>query len=583
MRTKGLLSRLTLITCLAFGAATATGCDDENDPATHVKKLDADNRRPAAMRKLREMFQSRLSTARPPDNVEDPQVKQFLDAVLPAVATAFTAHPEEVSTRKEAIEILAGSHDLRAVPALLSALQFHVGNSDSERIALRAAQAIKELHPANNPQVVQGLLSAIDRASANSGNSPAIREAVVGALGLIGDRAAVESLKRLLQRPIRDQEIRTARASADALGLIGDASAADALVYGLFLNIRSGSSRANAYNNCARALVRLGPAASVPRLIATVNGENVLVNDLLRSYETEPGMPPMPPGFMKAQAIDVLRNFADPSAVDALTARMRDRAEVANVRAAAAETLAYTGLSIPREDPRRGAIFDAIAAVFNEAPPGDEHDMAPSVSPALVILGDPRAPALITRRLNDRALQPTNMTLARMALLMPLASAIRHADFAAFDRIAQTTQTQLDATIHEDPGAEEEVRPVINQLTAIRAVASVARDCEDGQIACYQGKLTDQDKNVVRKAAYMIAWTGSEDAAARTALLARADIPDMMVRRSLHTAIDSLSPHGCAECVTRLEAIIASEAGQESKSVMHLEAQMLIARLRNRH
>ncbi len=583
MRTKGLLSRLTLITCLAFGAATATGCDDENDPATHVKKLDADNRRPAAMRKLREMFQSRLSTARPPDNVEDPQVKQFLDAVLPAVGAAFTAHPEEVSTRKEAIEILAGSHDARAVPALISALQFHVGNSDSERIALRAAQALKELHPANNPQLVQALLGAIDRASANSGNSPAIRESVVGALGLIGDRSAVDSLKRLLQRPIRDQEIRTARASADALGLIGDPSAADALVYGLFLNIRSGASRANAFNNCARALVRLGPAASVPRLIATVNGENVLVNDLLRSYTTEPGMPPMPPGFMKAQAIDVLRNFADPSAIEALLAILRNRQEVANVRGAAAETLAYTGLGLPREDPRRGQIFDAIAAAFAEAPAGDPTDMAPTMAPALVILGDPRAPAVLTRRLSDRALQAADATAFRMALLMPLASAIRHADFAAFDRIATTSQTQLETLQRENPGAEEEVRPVLAQLASIRAVASVARDCEDGQIACYQQKLNDQDKNVVRKAAYMIAWTGSENADARNALLARADIPDMFVRRSINTAIDSLSPHGCAECVTRLEAIITAEEGQESKSVMHLEAQMLIARLRNRH
>ena len=580
MRTKGLLSRLTLITCLALGGAAVAGCDDENDPATHATKLDADNRRPAAMRKLREMFQSRLSMARPPDNVDDPQVKQFLDAVLPAVATAFTAHAEEVSTRKEAIEILAGAHDLRAVPALLSALQFHVGNSDSERIALRAAQALKDLHPANNPAVVQGLLGAIDRASANSGNSPSIRESVVSALGLIGDRAAVETLKRLLQRPIRDQEIRTARASADALGLIGDPSAADALVYGLFLNIRSGSSRANAFNNCARALVRLGPAAAVPRLIATVNSENVLVNDLLASYATEPGMPPMPPGFMKAQAIDVLRNFADPSAIPALLALLANRQEVGNVRGAAAETLAYTGLGLPREDPRRVQIFDAIALAFNEAPAGDPTDMAPTMAPALVILGDPRAPAVLIRRLAAPALQAADATAFRMALLMPLASAIRHADFAAFDRIAQTSQTQLDGLAAEAP---DEVRPVLAQLTAIRAVASVARDCEDGAIACYQQKLADQDKNVVRKAAYMMAWTGSENADARNALLARADIPDMIVRRSLNTAIDSLSPHGCAECVTRLEAIIAAEQGQESKSVMHLESQMLIARLRNRH
>jgi HEAT repeat protein len=581
MRTNRFLPRLTLIACLALSAATV-GCDDENDPATHVKKLNADNRRPAAMRKLREMFQSRLSMTRPPNNVADPTVKAYLDATLPAVVEAFNAHPEEVSTRKEAIEILAGSNDVRAVPALLNALNFHVGNTDSERIALHAAQALREMHP-NQPAAVQGLLSAIDRASANSGNSPAIREAVVYALGGIGDRGAVDTLKRLLQRPIRDQEIRTARAAADALGQIGDVSAADALVYGLFLNIRTGSSRANAFNNCARALVKLGPDAAVPRLMATISNENVLVTDLLRSYETEPGMPPMPPGFMKSQAIDVLRNFADARAIDVLLGLVRNRQESANVRAAAAETVAYTALGLPRDDARRTTIFDTLVTVMNEAPAGTPEDMAPSVAPALVVLGDPRAPGVLMRRIGAREIAAPDAVAFRMSLLMPLASAVRHADFEGFDRLATTAQQQLEGILQATPDAEGEVRPVLNQLTTIRAVASVAHDCEDGQIACYQRKLQDQDKNVIRKAAYMIAWTGGENADARAALLARADIPDMIVRRSIHTAIDSLSPHGCAECITRLEAVMTAERGQESKSVMHLEAQMLIARLRNRH
>jgi len=581
MRTNRFLPRLTLMACLALSAATV-GCDNENDPATHVKKLNADNRRPAAMRKLREMFLSRLSMTRPPNNVSDPSVKAYLDAALPAVAEAFMAHPEEVSTRKEAIEILAGSNDARAVPALISALNFHVGNTDSERIALQAAQALRALHP-NQPAAVQGLLGAIDRASANSGNSPAIRESVVYALGAIGDRGAVDTLKRLLQRPIRDQEIRTARAAADALGEIGDVSAADALVYGLYLNIRTGSSRANAFNNCARALVRLGPDAAVPRLMATISNENVLVTDLLRSYETEPGMPPMPPGFIKSQAIDVLRNFADARAIDVLLGLVRNRQESANVRAAAAETVAYTALGLPRDDARRTTIFDALVTVMNEATAGTPEDMAPSMAPALVVLGDPRAPGVLMRRIGAREIAAPDAVAFRMSLLMPLASAVRHADFEGFDRLATTAQQQLEGILQATPDAEGEVRPVLTQLTTIRAVAGVARDCEDGQIACYQQKLQDPDKNVIRKAAYMIAWTGGENADARAALLARADIPDMIVRRSIHTAIDSLSPHGCAECITRLEAVIAAERGQESKSVMHLESQMLMARLRNRH
>ena len=278
----------------------------------------------------------------------------------------------------------------------------------------------------------------------------------------------------------------------------------------------------------------------------------------------------------------MLRNFADPRAVDALLGVVRDRQESANVRAAAAETLAYTALGLPREDTRRGAIFDVLAAVLVEAPAGSEHDMAPSVAPALALIGDPRAAGILTRRLGARETAAPDAVAFRMSLLMPLASVARHADFAGFDRLAVAAQRQLDGLLREYPDAEGEVRPVLGQLATIRAVASVAHDCEDGQIACYQQRLQDQDRNVVRKAAYMIAWTCGESVAARAALLARADSPDMLVRRSIHTAIDSLSPHGCAECVTRLEAVIAAEQGQESRGLMHLEAQMLIARLRRR-
>jgi hypothetical protein len=61
-----------------------------------------------------------------------------------------------------------------------------------------------------------------------------------------------------------------------------------------------------------------------------------------------------------------------------------------------------------------------------------------------------------------------------------------------------------------------------------------------------------------------------------------ADNPDPLVRRSINIAIDSLSPHGCAECITRMTRSSTAEQGQESRSLMHLEAQMLIARLRAR-
>lgn len=601
MASKGWIRRVTLVACLAVTAVSVTGCEDERDPKTWVGKLDATSKRPAAMRRLLQLWRERTSAAR--DNLQDPQVQAFLTDALPKVVDAFTGHPDELGTRRDAMEILAAARDPRAIPAYISALQFSMGNNDSERIALSAAQAVHAMCeppgaprgaptpatcPRGNAQLVSALSSAIDRAIGNSGNAPAIRESVIQALGAIGDRSVVERLKVLLMRPIDQQEIRTARAAADALGKLGDASAAEALVYGLYLNVR----RANAFNNCARALVRLGADAAVPKLIETLRPTgNGLVTQLLTSYGSVAGMPPVPPGMQQSTAIDVLRNFADPRAIDPLLALLRDDPSMraaptepvsGNVRAAAAETLGYTGLALPQSDPRRAAIFDAIATVFRTGTPGGEDDMAPSVAPALVLLGDPRAVDILVTRLRARELQGGDKVPYRLGLLLPLASAVRHATFGQFDTLATQAQTELDALVAANPDAASEVQPIITQLRTIRAAASVAHDCNDGDIACYQNKLGDAEKAVVRKAAYMIAWTGGENAAARQALLQRADSPDPLVRRSINVAIDSLSPQGCAECVTRLDGIITAEQGQESRSLMNLEAEMLIARLRAR-
>lgn len=581
MHTSRLATRLTLVATLILGGAALAGCENENDPATWVGKLGETSKRPAAMRRLRQMFESKLATTTPPNNVRDPAVVAFLNATITQVNEAFVDHRDEIAVRKEAIEILAGSADPRAIPALLNALEFSPGNTESERIALRAAQALKELRPANNPQVAQRLLATIDRASGNAGSAPAIRESVIQALGAMRERTAVDVLVRTLEKPIAEQEIRTARAAADALGEIGDTSqpVVDALIYGLYLNVR----RANAFNNCARALVKVGPAAAVPRLIATIDGQNPLIANLITSFASVPNMPQVPPGLQQSTAIDVLRNFADRSAVPSLIRLLRDHATVANVRGAAAETLGYTGLALPADAPERALIFDALSATFNEGTPGGEDDMAPTVAPALVLLGDARTVPLMVQRISTRQMSAPDAVPYRLGLLMPLASAIRHDSFAQFDQLAERAARDLAALLTQHPDAAAEVEPIQRQLATIRQVASVAHDCEDGNLACYRERLANPEKNVVRKAAYMIAWTAGDNPAGRQALLAQANNPDLLVRRSIHVAIDALSPHGCAECATRLEQVITEERGQESKSLLHLEAQMLVARLNARH
>jgi hypothetical protein len=158
----------------------------------------------------------------------------------------------------------------------------------------------------------------------------------------------------------------------------------------------------------------------------------------------------------------------------------------------------------------------------------------------------------------------------------------RHAGVAAFDALARTAETDLAALLADNPDSAEEIRPVRAQLETIRAIAAVARDCADGDLACYRVRLASDDRAVARKAAYMIAWTVRDDEAARQVLLEHVDTPDPFQHRSILFALDRRTPNGCAACVTRLEAVINAGRGQESRALTNLEIELFVTRLRAR-
>ncbi|MEI8255113.1 MAG: HEAT repeat domain-containing protein [Deltaproteobacteria bacterium] len=567
-----------------------TGCEDENEPKTWVNKLSNDARRPGATGRLRLLFESAMATTRPPNNPRDPAIRRFLDVALVPLVTSFNAHTDETVSRREAIEIIAQSQDPRAIPALTGALTFRPGNPDSERIALRSVQSLQEMAghadgipEAQKPAVVQALVATIDRATANTGNPLQIRYHAIQTLGVMRATTAVDTLLRLLLRPLTDQDISTARGAAEALGRIGDARGVDALVYGLFLNIRG----SNAFPHCQRALAQIGPTAAVPRLIVTLQDHNEQVNALIAQYRNVPNGPQIPEGLVSMTAANVLAAFAAPESTDALLAVLNNREGPDSTRGAAGEALAYIAISSPA---RRAAILQAISTVFGEnqpdALPEGHAWTAMLMAPRLALIGDPSSIPLIMGALGNRAIQEATHATSRAELLSSLAAIARHNDVAAFTSQSTQIRTQLEhfitaANADAQEDIRREVQPVLAALDRLDRVIAVARDCADGDMACYQGKLADANADTVRKAAYMMAWTtpDAQQGAARAAILARVNHPDVGVRRSLMVALDMLSPHGCPECITRINQLIESEHGQESKILSHLDGQLLVVRL----
>jgi HEAT repeat protein len=582
MRRKNLLARTTLALALTMSSgAFIAGCENEADPKTWVKKLSEPSRRTGAMVRLKKIFDETLAGANQDSN--NPRVRAFLDTALEPVARTFMANAEDNIMRKEAIEILAQSQDPRAIDALLSALTFRQGSQDSERIALRAVQGLKtmagSIPDAKKGAVVQGLVAVIDRATGNGGNMMQIRFHALTALGLLRATEAVDSIARVLSRRLADQEISTARAAADALGVIGDPRGVDALVYGLFLNVR----QQNAFPHCQRALARIGAQHAVPKLLATLAGQNQQVNALITEYGNIPNSPPVPEGLVKSTTADVLREFASPDAVQPLLALLNSTSEPESVRAASAEALAYTAMALPAQKP---AILQALHAAFNRDrnPSAETGWSALTFASKLSLVGDTTSIPLVLNALNNRGIQGLQYAPQRAGLLMAFASLARHNNVADFDRIEGELRRQFQSALAEDASLARDIRPQLATLDKLRAVIEVARTCNDGDTACYIRSLDSQTNESVRKAAYMLAWTTPEAqrAQAISALEGKLNHPDLLVRRSIMVAIDALTPNGSPSTITKLQELIRAEEGQESKILSHLWAELLIGRLRAR-
>jgi HEAT repeat protein len=583
MRRNHRIARATLALALTLSSgAFSAGCENEQDPKNWVSKLSEPSKRTGAMIRLKRLFDEALASTRPPDP-RSPRVQAFMNTSVEAISRAFIANPDDTILRREAVEILAQSQDPRALDALLSALSFRQGSADSERVALRAAQALRDMGEAvpapRRAAVVQGLVAVIDRAQGNGANMIQIRFHSLKALGALRATEAVDSIARLLSRRLSEQDIDTARAAADALGVIGDPRGVDALVYGLFLNVRA----QNAFPHCQRALARIGAQHAVPKLLATLAEQNPTVTALIAEYANIPNAPQIPPGLVKSTTADVLREFAVAEAVPPLLALLNSTTEPENVRAASAEALAYTALAIPAQRP---AIVTALHAAFSRdrAPNPETGWSALTFASKLSLVGEVSSIPLVLAAVNHRAIQEVDYAPQRAGLLLAFASLARHGNVAEFDRVEGELRRGFQGLIQQDASVAAQVRPQLQMLDKLKLVIEVARTCEDGDTACYVRALDGQNTESVRKAAYMLAWTTPEAQRpqAIAALEGKLNHSDLLVRRSIMVALDALTPAGSASTITRLQALIRSEEGQESKILSHLWAELLIGRLRSR-
>src|SRR3954469_22108959 len=108
-----------------------SGCADENDPKTWVKRLDDPAQRTPAIKRLDQFFNDTMGSAN--NNREDPKVKALLDDATEPLAKTYIAGGLDDKTRKDLIKLLGDMGDPRAAPAFAKAFKdFEPGKTDDD-------------------------------------------------------------------------------------------------------------------------------------------------------------------------------------------------------------------------------------------------------------------------------------------------------------------------------------------------------------------------------------------------------------------------------------------------------------------
>ena len=540
-----------LLSTLLFGAAAAaaagatlTGCADENDPATHVKKLEDPTTRVAAVSRLIQFYEDKMTQDKGDRN--GPQVRPLLDQIVEPLTQRCVAADLDERTNAKLIKFLSDTRDPKAEPCFIKTLKDYKvdGTEEDVRSVCRAVGAMK-LKSAAGP-----LMEVFSKMHASKPKAQSTYRDVHDAMITIADPSWEPALINYLGHAVDQKEQATFTdemfwqiTSAELLGQMKSAAAVKPL-----LKLMLAPAKAAGQGDAVLALVKIGKPAIGPT-VALLRGD-AEAKDLI--------------DYSKGEVLKVAAGNKD----------IEKSAATAHVGAAAL----------------------VLATI------GREETAAPLVE-ALNKTEDPVAKAIMARELTKVPKTPGTIKAFQDTFeKMSVSQSIPNSRGGAREVLLDVAPNFFDAsfvpwiagTLKSMKGSDEDLSPIrerameatlklatkdqlkfIDDLAGmksgdatlgkgyekeIKLSKGLLAECGD-KIDCYLGKLTDpsvqtDDKQSIGiKAAYQIGELGQADA--RTKIMAvYPKISHPAIRFASLTAVDSLSPKGDAAIAAQLQKIV---------------------------
>ncbi|MEM1030944.1 MAG: hypothetical protein AAGN82_11375 [Myxococcota bacterium] len=281
---------------LAAASTVLVGCEDEQDPATWVKRLEDDKTRDAAVKRLLQFYEDAMTNDDKDRN--GPNVKPLLELVVPPMTEL--AKQEKLSTKAQGdlLAFLADTRDPRVVPALVQAINnYRMDDKRPDKYDSQIADVVRNVGEmikagviSNDPEVNKAIFELFKKThhSYPKARNQNFYLIVNKTLKLIKDPSYEAELIKMIEQPIKSKKKKFARAAqdqfywqltaAEVLGALESKKAVTPLLKMILTPFK-----APAHNDALIALIRIGK----PSLDAAVELMQSKNKDLIEYAKTE--------------------------------------------------------------------------------------------------------------------------------------------------------------------------------------------------------------------------------------------------------------------------------------------------------
>ena len=492
-------------------------------------------RREFALGRLQSIFNTRLSAAKG-DRSQAP-VKEFIDVTAEPLTKAYLDHPEDTQNGLRMLSLMSEMRDPRVLPALIKALDWKVEISEDH--AVTAALTLSELDiPADQRgPVVEALGKALLRVDGARGADNRMRKAFIEVLGKLKDKRATDALTKVALKRDASQSFLFNILAAQQLVALADPTAIPTFIKGLyFFDANNPAMRMN--DVATSGLVAIGRPALAP-LLKVLRGEDEEANNVVKLY------------------IEAIKQK------DAEAARKMDaRTLISNEAAFSLGKLGFRDALDPLIEETKAAdktraMGAALALVSVVRQPEDTAKISEALQRVYKALDMAQRPQLLVamRHLYAPELLPFLLNVAKTKGTEYGADAARLYAFQSYALLANKNEmAALKAIFDKDALFKEQVSDHVPLFAAANA-------CDEA-VDCWTGKLKDNDKVVLRKAASMLARFGRGNDKAVHALVQLFSHRDLEVRNEALSAVDAMAVKGSKEAVDKIDELETAEGGR---------------------